>query len=407
MKTQVLDLRLCWVLTTLGIVSSLPLSLTSTTLQAWYTDAGISTLTIGFLSLVGQPYLYKFLWAPLLDRYQIPRLTGRRRGWMLVLQIALVFAIFAMAVCNPKQQTGLLAGLALLTAFLSASLDIVLDAYRTDILEPLQRGVGASLYVAGARMGMLLSGGIALIIAGYLGWHVTYALMAGLMGIGCFSACIAKEPASTVQTPSLHWWDTLVKPLLEMRQRPHLLTIMVFIVLYKLGDALVSALSMTFFLRQLHFSLTEVGLIYKGIGFVAILIGTLSAGLLLRYVSLYRSLWFFGVLQAATVLIFMLLSMLGKRYDIFVITIAAEQFAVGGATTVLVAFLMSLCDHRYTATQYALLSAVSAIARIMAGPLAGVLLLYVNWTQFYLGAAILCIPGLVLLFRLRHTIAYH
>lgn len=388
----------------LGFSSGLPLALTGSTLQAWFTQAGISIVAIGALSLVGQPYIYKFLWAPFLDRY-VPPLFGRRRGWLILTQLSLVFAIAAMALGDPAAHPYILAGLALLIAFLSASQDIAVDAYRTDVSAAHERGLSAAFTAGGYRVAMMVSGGLGLILAGVVGWKITYLVMAGLMIIGLTASWFAEEPEqefAVSQPTSLY--SAIVDPLYEFLTRKYALAILLLIVFYKLGDALSITLTTPFLLRGLGFSLIAVGTINKGVGLLATLLGVFLGGVILTRLMLYRSLLLFGVLQMVAILLFMQLSIVGKDYPLLVTTICIDNICNGMGTAALLAFLMSLCDKRYTATQFALLSALASIARVFMGPIGGEIVAHVGWTSFFAWSCVGCLPGLFILWWVRDGI---
>lgn len=382
----------------LGFSSGLPIALTASTLQAWYTVSGISIITIGFLSLIGQPYTYKFLWAPLIDRY-IPPLLGRRRGWIIITQIGLIMGIIAMASLHPQTNPILLAGLALLVAFLSASQDIAIDAYRVDVLPPNERGFGVALTAGGYRIAMLVSGGLALILADHYGWRITYLIMACLMLIGAFGAWYGPEPQSQPPAPK-RLVAAIREPFIEFMSRKSALLLLLLIVLYKLGDAFTISLNSTFLLRGIGFSLTDVGTVNKVVGFFAVLCGSFLGGALLPRLGLFRSLLWFGLAQACAGLLFIALAIVGKNYLMLVTTVIIDNCATGMSTAVFVAWLMSLCDTRYSATQYALFSAVSAIGRTFVGPVAGWMVTDMGWVHFYIVTFLLSFPGLGLLWYL-------
>jgi len=389
----------------LGFASGLPLALTTGTLQAWLAVENVDIRTIGFFALVGQPYTYKFLWAPLMDRYTPPFL-GRRRGWLVVTQLALLVAIALMGTLSPRESPWLLGGLALLVAFLSASQDIVFDAYRTDVLKESERGAGAATSVLGYRIAMLVSGGLALILVDYwLSWSAMYALMAALMLVGLAATWAAPEPDAPAQAPR-SLGAAIREPLAEYFSRNGAWLLLVLIVLYKLGDAFAGSLTTTFLLRGPGFSLSDVGWANKWLGVGATILGALAGGALMTKLRLYRALMLFGVLQAVTNLGFMLLAMTGKSYPLMIAAVAAENLCGGMGTAAFVALLMSLCDRRFSATQYALLSALSAVGRVYVGPLAGVMVVALGWVQFFFATFLIALPGLVLLWWLRDRLEY-
>lgn len=386
----------------LGFSSGLPLALTSGTLQAWLTVAGIDIRTIGIFALVGLPYTFKFLWSPLMDRF-VPPWLGRRRGWMIISQFCLMVAIGAIAAISPNELLWLLGVLAFMVAFLSASQDIAFDAYRADILRPSERGLGAALSVFGYRVAMLVSGALALITAERIGWQSTYLVMAVLMTVGMVTTFLSLEPEGVAETPKTVT-SAIVDPLREFLARRAALSLLLLIVLYKLGDAFAGTLTTAFLIRGLGFSVSEVGVINKGLGLIALLLGALSGGALMVRLRMYQSLLWFGLLQAITNLGFMALAVVGKDYLGMALVVALENFAGGMGTAAFVALLMALCDHRFTATQFALLSALAAIGRVLVGPASGYLVEAIGWTDFFLLTFFSALPGLGLLWLLKRTV---
>ena len=387
----------------LGFASGLPLALTTGTLQAWLAADNVDIIAIGWFALVGQPYTYKFLWAPLMDRYSPPFL-GRRRGWLLVTQVALMAAIGFMGTLKPGDSAWLLGAAALTVAFLSASQDIVFDALRADWLAREERGAGAAVSVLGYRVAMLVSGAGALILADqWLGWSATYWLMAALMGVGMIATWLVVEPETKEAAPKT-LDDAVVRPFAEFFSRQGAVALLLLVVLYKLGDAFAGNLTTTFLLRGPGFSLTEVGAINKGFGLAATILGALAGGAMMAKMRLYRALLLFGVLQAVTNLGFMLLAASGKSYALMVTVIGLENLCGGMGTAAYVALLMALCDRRFSATQYALLSALSAVGRVYVGPAAGYLVAAAGWTQFFFWTFIIALPGLALLYWMRERI---
>lgn len=386
----------------LGFSSGLPLALTGTLLQAWFTVGGASITAIGFLSLIGQPYVYKFIWAPFLD-YYVPPLFGRRRGWLIITQLGLVIAIACMALGNPMNHPYILSSMALAVAIISATQDIAVDAYRTDILPPEERGIGSALYTGGFRFAMMASGGLGLVAAQFIGWRTTYLIMAGLMIIGLFATWFGEEPAMKgVKPPSLI--ASTIESLREFLQRDSAIIFLLMIVLYKLGDAISVSLTTTFLIRDLGFSLATVGAVAKSVGLLGTLLGVFIAGILMLRISLYRALMLFGILQTIAILTFLQLAISGQSYYLLVICTFTDNLFNAMGTTALVALLMSLCDHRYTAAQFALLTAISSIARVFVGPLAGYLVEHFGWVNFFIISMIMTIPGLLLLSYLRPQI---
>jgi len=391
------------VLLLLGFSSGLPLALTGGTLQAWLTVKGVDLTTIGLFALVGQPYTYKFLWAPLMDRYSIP-LLGRRRGWLVVTQLALLGAITWMGTLSPQDSPWLLAGLALAVAFLSSSQDIVSDAYRTDILGAEERGAGAAVSVFGYRIAMLVSGGLALILAdSWLGWTGTYWLMAALMLVGVVAVWFAEEPAAPPRAPRT-LQQAVSEPMQEFFARDGAWLLLLLIILYKLGDAFAGSLSTAFLIRGPGFSLTEVGLVNKWLGVAATILGALAGGAMMARLRLYRSLLLFGVLQAVTNLGYMALALAGKSYLLMIAAVAAENLCGGMGTAAFVALLMAMCDRRHSATQYALLSALAALGRVYVGPAAGEMAKTLGWPEFFLFTFLIALPGVAMLVWQRRRV---
>ncbi|WP_448562731.1 AmpG family muropeptide MFS transporter [Trichothermofontia sp.] len=381
----------------LGVASGLPLFLTSRTLQAWMKVEGVNLAAIGLFSLVGLPYSLKFFWSPLLDRFSPPFL-GRRRGWLAITQVCLLVAIALMTLQRPGQALQLLAINALAIACFSATQDIAADAYRTDVLEPLEMGAGAAVFVLGYRIALLITGSLALILADQLSWPTVYLLMAVLMLLGIVATGWAPEPANPGQPPA-SLTQAIVLPFQEFCQRLgglRTLLVLLFIVLFKLGDALVNNMA-TPFLLEVGFSQTDIGAIQGGIGLVATIVGTLVGGGLLSQLGINRSLWLFGGLQALSNFTYLGLSLLGKNYAFMVLTINIENFCAGLGTAAFVAFLMSLCNHRFSATQYALLSSLMAVSRdILVAP-AGWVATQISWPLFFALSVVMALPGLMLL----------
>lgn len=395
------DRRIAFVMF-LGFFSGLPLALSGGTLQAWMASSGVDIKTIGLFTLVGLPYTLKFLWSPLMDRF-VPRVLGRRRGWLAMTQIALFGCLLLMGGLSPQYAVGALALLALTLAFLSASQDIAFDAYRTDVLEPKQRGAGAAVSVLGYRLAMLAAGALALVLADHIGWQLTYWLMAALMLCGVGFTLLAPEPETPAEAPkSLQ--AAVVQPFREFFTRRGALALLLLVVLYKLGDAFAGSLTTTLLLRGPGFTLTEVGAINKGLGLAATIIGALFGGALMVKLRLYRALMLFGVLQAISNLTFMWLALAGKNYTLMVAAVGIENLAGGMGTAAFVALLMSLCDRRYTATQFALLSAAASIGRVLVGPPSGVMVEALGWAPFFFVTFLIALPGLALLWWLRGTL---
>lgn len=391
------------VLLLLGFASGLPLALTAGTLQAWMTVENVDLKTIGFFSLVGQAYVFKFLWSPVMDRYTPPFL-GRRRGWLLLTQLALIAGIVALGFMHPAQDLTLLAAIAVLVAFCSASQDIVFDAWKTDILPPEERGSGAAITVLGYRLAMLISGGLALWLADrYLGWRATYWLMALLMIPGLIATLLAREPAAAKREPHT-LRQAVTFPLADFFQRNNAWLLITLIILYKLGDAFAASLTTTFLIRGVGFSAGDVGLVNKTLGLLATIIGALYGGVLMQRLSLFRALMLFGILQAVSNAAYWLLAVTPPHLWSMASAVFIENLCGGMGTAAFVALLMTMCNKAFSATQFALLSALAAVGRVYVGPAAGWLVELWGWSAFYAFTVVAALPGLLLLWLSRTTL---
>lgn len=388
------------VVTLLGIASGIPLALTGSTLQAWLTIEGISLRKIAHLTILGLPYTLKFLWSPLMDRITPPFL-GRRRGWLFITQLLLILFIILMSNTSPKENIKLVATIGLIIAFLSASQDIVADAYRTDILNIKERGPGAGLFVTGYRIGMLISGAVALILSEKIGWRNTYIMMGIAMFIGVLATLAGDEPDRI--SPPKTITEAVVFPFVDFLKRNSAIILLLLIILYKLGDAYAGSITTAFLIRGMGFNAGEVGAVNKGLGLVATIAGAVFGGSLMVKLGLFRSLMLFGALQAISNLSFVVLANLGKNYEMFIFTIGFENLCGGMGTSAFVALLMSLCNRNYSATQYALLSSLSALARVLVGPTAGALVETFGWANFFTFTFFTALPGLILLWAMRNN----
>ncbi|MBF0462708.1 MAG: AmpG family muropeptide MFS transporter [Magnetococcales bacterium] len=418
----------------LGFSSGLPLALTFSTLSLWLTEAGISKTSIGLFALAGVPYTFKFVWSPLIDQLPIPLLTrrlGRRRSWALLTQVALMISLFLMGLSKPSESMLTTALLALCTAFWSASQDIVIDAYRVEILEESQFGAGAAIYVLGYRLGMLASGAVALYLATYFGWFVTYTLMACLMSVGIVTILINPEPVKKMVTgwhtqegklPELFKkWSQLggrtgrlmtwiaravIAPFADFMQRDSWGTVLLFILFYKLGDTLAGVMSNPFYL-DLAFTKIEIANISKLFGLGATLIGSMVGGIVVNRIGIMRSLLYCGILQMFSTLMFVLLAQTGHHLGVLTLTIAVENFSSGMGTAAFVAYLSSLCNIAYTATQYALLTSFMAFGRTLLASFGGTIADHTNWTVFFLVTTLAATPGLALLWSMMRRFSLH
>ena len=493
----------------LGFASGLPLALTGQSLQAWLTVENVDISTIGFFSLVGLPYTFKFLWAPLMDRFELPFL-GRRRGWLVISQIAIAAALVLMSTFSPSQNTQVIALLAVLVAFLSASQDVVIDAYRTDILDSSERGIGSSLSVFGYRLAMIVSGGVAFVWADPANgngwnWPKIYVIMSGIMMVSAaisliflppipktmrapisnakndllgflalvvvvvigykFTTLVAPPFAESILSPlfsprpdgkvnpdlkkwadllalfmglgftaPLGWWaskkakfETLNVSLANYFTMKGAASFLALIILYKLGDAFAGSLMTTFLIKGAGFAQAEIGVVNKVIGMWLTIGGAILGGALMMRIGLFHSLFAFGILQLLSNLSFWLVAILGRGawgsfplppFDILIVSlkettnvdwlllfaVGSENITGGMGTAAFVAFLMALCNQKFTATQYALLSAFSAVGRVWVGPMAGVLTAVIGWPSFFIFSTFMAVPGMVMLYKLKPVI---
>lgn len=385
-----------------GFASGLPLALTGATLQAWFTQANVDLKTIGALTLIGIPYTLKFLWSPLMDHFGFSRL-GKRKSWILLTQALLVLSLLLLSQLEPSQQATQMGIIALFVAFFSASQDISINAYTVDVLSPEERGLGAAYTILTYRIALLVTGGLALILADVTGFHFTYVCMAVLMLL-CMLPTYFVPATREITTSSHSLYGTMKDAFFDILQRDKIIIILFFIVFYKLGDALALSLMTNFLLHGLGFTLTEVGVAYKLVSIIAMILGGLVGGVILTRWSIYRALFAFGAAQAFSNLTFALLAYVGKSYVIMVSSVFIENFCSGLSTAALLAFMMSLCNHRYTASQFALYSAVASLARVFLGPVAALMVQELGWVQFYIWSFVLCMPGLLLLTCLKNEV---
>lgn len=380
----------------LGVSSGIPLLITGSTLQAWMTDEKVDLAVIGMFSLVGLPYTVKFLWAPALDRY-VPPFLGRRRGWIFIFQILLMFAIGAFYYVKPAESPWAIAFLAVVVSFLSASQDVVVDAYRRELLRDEELGFGSSLAVNGYRLGMLISGAFALFLADRIPWNYVYLLMAATLFLGMITTLLAPNPAGLIVPPqSLR--EAVIEPFTDYFSRRGAFEILAFILLYKIGDVMAANMTTPFILKM-GFTKTELAVVAKTFGILATIGGSLVGGVILVKLGLYKSLWIFGILQAISTLAFSALASMGAQYSILVSTITFENLTSGMGVSAFTAFMASLCNKKFTATQYALLSSLMGIPRVIVASPTGYLAEYMGWFNFFVFCSVAAIPGLVFLIR--------
>ncbi len=382
----------------MGFSSGLPLLLTGSLLQAWMQRVGVDLGTIGLFALVGLPYTLKFLWAPLVDRY-MPLPLGRRRGWLLIFQLALTGAIASLGFTHPSAAPLVVAAVALLVTFFSASQDIVIDAYRRESLSDDEQGLGAALYVNGYRLGMLVAASGGLILADHITFEAVYLIMACTMAVGVVTTLLAPEPPAAEGTPKT-LKEAVIEPFVEYFTRRDAVLILIFILLYKLGDAMATQMTTPFYL-QTGFTMTEVGTVAKLFGFWATVGGGLLGGVLILRLGIYRSLWGFGILQALSTACFAALVYTGPDVTALAGVIGFENLASGMGTAAFVAFMASLADRKFTATQYALLSSLIGVPRTLFAAPTGFMAEALGWFNFFILCSLIAIPGLLMLIRFR------
>ncbi|PTL79554.1 AmpG family muropeptide MFS transporter [Vitiosangium sp. GDMCC 1.1324] len=395
---QVLSNPKTWPLLALGFSSGLPLLLVGGTLSIWMKNQGLNIKTITAFGLVSAPYSFKFVWAPLLDRYALPFL-GRRRGWMLFSQVLLLGAIAALSFIDPKESTLLMAGVATLVAFLSASQDVVADALRTDLYtEETERGLAYAVFVTGYRLGILAASPVALTLSDTIGWQRTYWVMASLMVVGMGATFFLPEPHGR---PPRNLVDAVVNPFVDYFRRNGAVAVLVFLFLYKLGEAFVGPGIVGPFFVELGFTNTEIGWISKVPNLIASIVGGLLGGVLMIRMGMRRSLYVFGVLQAITNLLYLGLAVIGKSYWALASAIIVDNLCGGMATTASGAFMMALCNKRFSATQFALLSSLANLGGRLLAPFAGICIERMGWPMYFCFTVAISFPSLALLAFLR------
>ena len=388
-----------------GFSSGLPLYLLINLLPAWLRSEHINLTTIGLFALIQFPYTWKFLWAPLLDRYVVPWL-GRRRGWMLISQVTLLLVIAGMGGFSPQTQLSMVVLFATLLAFLSATQDIVLDAYRREILADHELGLGNSVHINAYRVAGLVPGSLALILADHLAWQSVFIITALFMLPGIIMTLLIKEPVTATPPKSLR--QAVLDPMREFINRAGLnsaLTVLAFIFLYKLGDSMCTALATPFYL-DMGYSKTEIGLIAKNAGLWPAVFGGLLGGLWMVKIGINRALWLFGLVQLGSIFGFAWLAALGTQSSIgateltsLAAVIGFEAFGVGVGTAAFVAFIARSTHPAYTATQFALFTSLAAVPRTFINAGAGWVVEAIGWSSFFLLCAALAVPGMLLLFK--------
>ena len=388
----------------MSFASGLPFNLSASgfAFQAWLASAGVDLKSIGFYSLVGLPYFFKFLWAPLLDRY-LPPLLGRRRGWIVVFQACLAVAIGVMGFNSPTQAPYLLAAIALLVVFLSASQDIVIDAYRVDIIPANERGMVAALTTFGYRTASVLASTVLVLIAAHTSWHVAFLFIAVVMAGTMLSTFWAPEPLTPGRPPKT-LTDAVVNPLKDFFSKKGAWGFLLLVLLYKAGDAFALSLYSAFMIKGVGFSLDELSIAGKANMTVSTITGVTLGGLIYMRWGMFRSLLVFGIGQSLTNLLYTVLALSGKKVWLMALATTLDTGVGGMGQAAFVGYLMSLCSPSFSATQYALLSALATLPRITTGAIAGMLVSAIGWPKFFVVTCLTAVPGLILLVILRRPL---
>jgi MFS transporter, PAT family, beta-lactamase induction signal transducer AmpG len=380
----------------MGFSSGLPLLLTMGVLQAWMKDKNIDLTIVGMVNLVQIPYTWKFIWAPIVDRFRLPFL-GRRRGWLLISQVCLMLSIMALGFSNPVDHLILMMIMAMLVAFFSATQDIVVDAYRREDLPDDELGLGSSLYISGYRLGSMLASGGGLIMADYMSWSAVYTIMAIFMLIGIVTTLFTPEPKEVAGAP-VTLKAAVIEPFVEYFKRNGAIWMLAFILLYKVGDMMASAITIPFYM-DIGFTKTEIGAVVKLFGVWAVIIGAIIGGTAIVKLGINRSLWVFGFLQAISTAGFALLARIGHSVLALSGVIAFENFSMGMGNAAFLAFMSSITDKRFTATQYALLSSLMAVPRVIISAPTGYMAKIMGWESFFIFCTLIATPGMLLLLK--------
>jgi len=382
-----------------GFTSGLPLYVLIQLIPGWLRVEGVGLAEIGFFALIGFPYTWKFLWSPVMDRFTLPFL-GHRRGWMLVTQLALLVSIASMGFIKPDLSIWTVAYLAAAIAFFSASQDIVLDAYRRELLPDVELGLGNSIHVQAYRLSGLVPGSLALILADHLPWHTVFTVVALFMGVGLIMTLVIDE-AIAEPTPPRTMRAAIVEPIREFTQRKGIgaaLLILAFLFLYKLGDNMATALQTPFYI-DVGFSLTQIGSIAKFASLFSAIVGGLAGGVMMIKLGINRALWLFGVVQVVSILGFAVLSEVGANPWMLGIAVSLEYLGVGLGTAAFTAYIAKNTNPVFAATQFALFTALTSVPRTLANAVTGVIVEQTGWTNFFFICTALAIPGMLLLFK--------
>lgn len=392
----------------LGFSSGLPLLLTMSTLTLWYASYNVSIQEIGLLSLIAFPYTFKFLWAPLMDRF-IPPFLGRRRGWILSMQAFMILLLMIISMYNPGEHPYFIAIIGVFICFVSASQDIAINAYQADILLEKERALGSAVYVLGYRLAMFFSGTISLFIASYFNWNIAYFTMSIFMFIGILGVFLAPPTEDNEKYIPISLTKTTIHSFKEFfirLNKKSALLILFIIVFYKLGDALAFSLNSVFFLKGLNFSLIDIGIAFKTNAMIFSLIGSIMGGIIINRIGLYKGFLYFSLIMALANLMYLALALIGKNYTMMAMSVAVEYFAGGLGTSAFVALLLSLCNKSYSATQFAIFSSIDSLGRVFIGPLAGFTVENFNWPILFLLSFMIGIFTTIIIYLSKKSICY-
>ena len=381
-----------------GFSSGLPFYLLYQLIPAWLRTEGISLAEIGLFALMGLPYSWKFFWAPLLDRYFFNGL-GRRRSWLLPTQVGLLVSICILGFLSPQTHLQIIMGMTFVIALLSATQDIALDAYRRELLDESELGLGSSVHVQAWRISGLIPGALALILSDHLPWHWVFIITGTFMSFGILLTLCIRDVDMKVPPP-VSLLDAVVDPFKDIIGRNGMsmtLKILAFMLLYKLGDSMATALSMPFYL-DLGFTKTQIGVVAKNAALWPSIVGGLLGGLLMLKIGINRALWLFGVVQLVTIAGFAVLAEVGNNLWVLGVVIGLEYLGVGLGTAAFTAFIARATNPVFAATQFALLTAFAILPRTLASALTGFLVEWIGWTEFFLLCMVLALPGMLMLF---------
>lgn len=406
----------------LSISSGLPFLLLLSTLSIWLLESSVSKTQIGLFAWATTPYALKFLIAPILDKFNLPifsQIFGRRRSWLLFFQIGLIISLLALSSTNPAAELLKTALCALLVGVFSAGQDIIAEAYRIEILDKEHIGIGSTASVIGYRIGMLISGAGALYLASlFSSWNVAYNIMAAFVGLGIVTTLFAKEPErlalstkvdlicnlnySKIKKTKLFFDNLLIKPAKDLFKYNNLFLVLAFIVFFKLVDTILNVMTMPF-LIEIGFSKIEIANVAKTFGIVAMILGGLFGGLYLKRCNLHKLLLLCVVCQLVASILFVFQAKIGNNLDLLFVTMGVENVTCGMSQVALVAYLSLLCNRRYTASHYAILSSFASLARVQFSSLGGIFADCVSWVTFYIVVAIFCLPIIYILFKFKNN----